>query len=35
MSKKNWMYLALGLAAIGGYMWWKKNQGMKLKDIKK
>lgn len=35
MSKQKWMYLALGLAAIGGYMWWKKGQQMKLKDIKK
>ncbi len=35
MSKKNWMYLAVGLVAIGGYMWWKKNQSMKLADVKK
>ena len=35
MSKKNWMYLALGLIAVGGYMWYKKNQKMKLSDIKK
>jgi hypothetical protein len=35
MSKKNWMYLAVGLVAVGGYMWWKKNQAMKLSDVKK
>lgn len=35
MSKKSWMYLALGLAAVGGYMWYKKNKKMSLKDIKK
>jgi hypothetical protein len=23
MNKKQWMYLALGLAAVGGYMWYK------------
>lgn len=35
MSKKNWMYLAVGLAAIGGYMWYKSKKKMTLKDIKK
>lgn len=35
MSKKNWMYLAVGLAAIGGYMWWKSKRQMKLSDVKK
>lgn len=35
MSKKVWMYLALGLVAYGGYMVYAKNQKMKLKDIKK
>ena len=35
MSKKSWMYIALGLAAVGGYMWYKKNKKMSLKDIKK
>lgn len=23
MNKTQWMYLALGLAAVGGYMWYK------------
>lgn len=35
MSKQQWMYAAVGLALIGGYMWWKKSQQMKLSDIKK
>lgn len=35
MNKKQWMYIALGLAAVGGYMWYKKQQKMKLSDIKK
>jgi hypothetical protein len=35
MSKKVWMYLALGLVAYGGFMYYKKNQKMKLADIKK
>lgn len=26
MSKQKWMYLALGLVAVGGYMWWKSKQ---------
>jgi hypothetical protein len=37
MSKKVWMYLALGLVAYGGYMVYAKMQKdkMKLSDIKK
>jgi hypothetical protein len=35
MSKKVWMYLAIGLVAYGGFMLYKKNQKMKLSDIKK
>jgi hypothetical protein len=35
MSKKTWMYLAVGLLAYGGYMWYKKNKQMKVSDIKK
>jgi len=35
MSKKVWMYLAVGLVAYGGFMLYKKNQKMKLADIKK
>jgi hypothetical protein len=30
MSKKVWMYLAIGLIAYyGGYLWYKKNQEKK------
>lgn len=35
MSNKNWMYIALGLAAIGGYMYYQKKKKIKLNDIKK
>ena len=35
MSKQNWMLLALGLGAIGFYMWSQKKKKMKLNDIAK
>ena len=37
MSKKVWMYLALGVVAYGGYMWYAKmkKDKMKLSDVKK
>jgi hypothetical protein len=35
MSKKTWMYLAVGLVAYGGYMWWRSSKKMKLSDVKK
>jgi hypothetical protein len=35
MNKKTLMYVAVGVLAVGYYMWWKKNQGMKLSDVKK
>lgn len=35
MSKKVLIYLVVGLVAYGGFMLYKKNQKMKLADIKK
>jgi hypothetical protein len=35
MSKKTWMYIALGLVVYGGIMYYQKKKKMKLNDIKK